>query len=118
MAVLGAVVTLLLNFILVPKIGYMGSAWATMTCYLIMMIFSWLWGRRIYPIPYNVPKILLWIGGAVGLYLISVLIRPETLWIRLAVNTILILVFLILVGWFERPLVTALTARFSQTRKK
>jgi len=118
MALLGAAVTLILNFILVPKIGYMGSAWATMTCYLLMMIFSYLWGKRIYPIPYNVPKILIWISGAVAIYLLSVLIKPEMLWIRLAVNTLLMLLFLILVGWFEKPLVVAITTRIRQMRNK
>jgi O-antigen/teichoic acid export membrane protein len=118
MAITGAVVTLILNFILVPKIGYMGSAWATMACYLLMMIFSYLWGKRIYPVPYNVPKILIWISGAVVIYFISVAIRPEILWIRLAVNTMLILLFLVLVGWFERPLVTAIVSRVRQMRNK
>ena len=56
-SVFGAVITLSLNFALIPIIGYKGSALATLAAYSVMMIVSYLYGRKYYPIPYNLKKI-------------------------------------------------------------
>lgn len=57
-SVAGAFVTLVLNFILIPKIGFLGSAIATVFAYGIMMILSYFLSRKYYPIPYHKSKIL------------------------------------------------------------
>lgn len=59
-SVFGAIVTLLLNYILIPIIGYKGSAIATLSAYLIMMLLSFYYGKKYYPIPYNLKKIVLY----------------------------------------------------------
>src|SRR5207253_1481711 len=38
LTIFGAVITLALNFYWIPRIGYMGSAWATLICYASMMV--------------------------------------------------------------------------------
>ena len=48
----GLVVTVLLNVILVPRMGYMGCAVAAMTCYGLMMVASYVVGAYHYPIGY------------------------------------------------------------------
>lgn len=53
-SIFGAVLTLVLNFSWVPHYGYMGSAWATLACYVFMVLISGLLGWRYYPIPYPV----------------------------------------------------------------
>lgn len=55
-SVVGAVITLSLNFWLIPTISYMGSAWATLAAYGSMMLLSLYWGKKYLPIPYNYPK--------------------------------------------------------------
>jgi len=67
-ALIGAAITIALNFALIPVIGYMGSAWATLACYAGMAIISYFWGQKHYPIPYNVSRILLYMAGAVVLW--------------------------------------------------
>lgn len=57
-SVFGALVTLLLNIWLIPKIGFKGSAIATLSAYGSMMILSYYFGRKYYPIPYNLKKIV------------------------------------------------------------
>ena len=57
-SVFGALVTLLLNIWLIPKIGFKGSAIATLSAYGSMMILSYYFGRKYYPIPYNLKKIM------------------------------------------------------------
>jgi len=61
-SIFGAIVTLVLNYILIPKIGFKGSAIATLSAYAIMAILSFYFGRQYYPIPYNLKKIALYFG--------------------------------------------------------
>lgn len=53
---IGAAVTIIINFIFIPKYGYWASTWATFLSYFIMMIVSYIWGQIKYPIPYNFTK--------------------------------------------------------------
>ena len=99
LAVAGAIVTIVLNAVLIPIIGFMGSAWATIACYTLMMIGSYLWGRKIYPVPYRIDRILINLGLALLLFGISVVLRPENMIPRLVFNTALLIVFLF---WIER----------------
>lgn len=61
-SIFGAVITLVLNYVLIPKIGFKGSAIATLSAYAIMMLLSFYFGRKYYPIPYNFKKIVLYFG--------------------------------------------------------
>ncbi|MDR9401330.1 MAG: oligosaccharide flippase family protein [Psychroflexus sp.] len=54
----GAVLTLLINFIFIPVYGYYASAVATLVAYASMVIMSYSLGRRYYKIPYASGKIL------------------------------------------------------------
>lgn len=60
-SVFGAVITLLINYILIPKIGFKGSAIATLCAYSLMMFLSYFFGRKYYPIPYNLKKIVIYL---------------------------------------------------------
>jgi O-antigen/teichoic acid export membrane protein len=55
----GAVVNVLLNIILVPKMGYMGCAWAFAFSCMLMTIFCYVLGEKHFPVPYPIKKILL-----------------------------------------------------------
>jgi O-antigen/teichoic acid export membrane protein len=61
----GAIITLSLNFILIPTMSYMGSAIATVAAYGTMMLLSYYFGQKYYPIPYNLKKIGLYLVGSV-----------------------------------------------------
>jgi len=65
-SIVGAVVTLTLNFLLIPLQGpfgsYYGSAIATIAAYGTMMIISYKLGQKQYPIPYDFPKIFSYLG--------------------------------------------------------
>jgi len=64
-SIFGAVITLILNYILIPMIGFKGSAIATLSAYAIMMMLSFYFGKKYYPIPYNFKKISLYLGTSV-----------------------------------------------------
>lgn len=65
----GVLITILLNILLIPSMHYMGASWATLGCYSFMMVVSYFWGQKHYPIPYDVKRCLLYIGFCVAMYL-------------------------------------------------
>jgi O-antigen/teichoic acid export membrane protein len=65
-SIFGALITLLLNFLLIPKYSYFGSAIATIAAYGSMMLISYTMGKKYYPIPYDTRKI----GGYLGLSIV------------------------------------------------
>ncbi|UKM65623.1 oligosaccharide flippase family protein [Flavobacteriaceae bacterium GSB9] len=70
-SVFGAMITLAINFWLIPFIGYKGSAIATLAAYATMMLLSYYYGRKYYPIPYNLKKIGVYLFLSIALSLIS-----------------------------------------------
>ena len=65
-SLMGAVVTIGLNLWWIPIYGYVGAAWATLVCYGVMMLVSYILGRIFYPVPYPVGRILGYILLALG----------------------------------------------------
>lgn len=59
LSIFGAIITITLNVFLIPKIGFVGSAWATLACYFSMTVASYLIGKKHFPVPYNLHHILL-----------------------------------------------------------
>jgi O-antigen/teichoic acid export membrane protein len=57
----GAIATIILNVVFIPKYSYMASAWASLAAYTIMMVLSYIWGQKNYPIPYHLKKNLAYI---------------------------------------------------------
>jgi len=56
-SIIGAIITVLLNVMLIPKYSYLGSAIATIAAYGTMMGLSYYLGNKYYPIPYDIKKI-------------------------------------------------------------
>ena len=57
-SIFGAIITIMFNIIMLPIIGYMASAWATLLAYGLMMLLSYWVGKRQYPIPYELKRTL------------------------------------------------------------
>jgi O-antigen/teichoic acid export membrane protein len=70
LAGLGALITISLNLLTIPKLGYMGSAYATCACYASMTILCYYWGKRYYPIPYQPLRLCLYAAFGCGLYIL------------------------------------------------
>jgi O-antigen/teichoic acid export membrane protein len=92
----GAAVTIGLNAWWIPALGYLGSAWATLCCYALMTAGCWYWGRRFYPVPYDLRAMGGYVLLALSLYALSqcwphldIQSRP----LVLALNSLLLLVF-------------------------
>ena len=83
-SLVGAAVTLLLNFLLIPLWSYYGSAVATLAAYGAMMLISWKLGEKYYPIPYDIKKISGYLGLSVAFSGLSFYVFRENLAIGIA----------------------------------
>lgn len=75
--IIGAIITLSINYWGIPHFSYVASAWATLACYGSMMVISYLWGQKVYPVPYAVSRLL-------GYVLIAVLLGKANQWLSLS----------------------------------
>jgi O-antigen/teichoic acid export membrane protein len=104
-ATVGAAVTITLNWIYIPVYGYEACAWTTLIVYALMVILSYLFGRKHYPIPYNFRKIGLYAGLAAVLYLLSLPFDyTKSMSLEMGLyHGALLLVFIAIVLFLERP---------------
>lgn len=112
----GAIISIVMNRLLIPDHGIFGAAWATLGAYSGMALILFFISRRLYPIPYEgfrLTKIVLIFGGLFGLFSVAF---PGLNWaLRLA---LLVLSFplLGLVGFFHPDEVGTLKRLVSRTR--
>ena len=106
-SVFGALLTLGLNFWLIPIISYKGSAIATLTAYASMMLLSYYFGRKYYPIPYNLKKIGMYLVLSVTLSMLSFYQFRE----NYIVGVSMLIVFLGIVYFAEQKVIKQLVRR-------
>jgi len=56
----GALITIVINVLTIPRHGYMGSAWATLIAYGTMCVLCFYLGQKYYPIPYRVQRLFVY----------------------------------------------------------
>ena len=94
LAIFGAIITLVLNLLFIPKYGYVASAWATFACYGSMMVVSYLLGQKHYPVPYELGKLSIFLGSAVLLYAANVILNISAMQYGLMINVLFLLGYL------------------------
>ena len=81
----GAAITLVGNWLLIPEIGYLGSAYTTLVCYFMMMGASYLLGQKHYPVPYNLERLARYVGLALLFFFLEGWLQgylsEPTLWV-------------------------------------
>lgn len=97
-SIIGAGITILLNWIFVPKFGYLACAWVTFLCYFAMSLLSYLFGQKHYKIPYNLTRIGVYLGLGIILYFIGLKLDE----IHNLLDNILLLVFLLIAFILEK----------------
>jgi len=97
LSIVGAIITIVFNLVMINKIGFIASAWATLAAYGIMMTLSYVIGQRFYSVPYDIKRILGYLALAIILSLIS--LNTST---NYYINTFLVLLFLGSIGLFEK----------------
>ena len=92
---IGCVVLITVNVLFVPRYGYMACAWAGFMGYASAMTISYLVGQKKYPINYPLKETVLYVALAAVLYIgIGYSNRLLPLWAALAVNTLIIFLFI------------------------
>ncbi len=101
---MGTAVTLLINFLLIPYWGMWACAWATATCYVLMMVASYFAGQRYFPVPYAVGRLLGYIGIITLLFFAQqgVMSVTHSFPLRVASGVLLMVAFLGFVWKWER----------------
>ena len=101
---IGAVITLVINYVFIPYYSYMACAWATFFCYGSMMVISFLWGQKEYRIPYAWKKLCAYIIIVVLLFFLHQIIIHffNNRMVNLSAATFLLLLYLVFLAGVER----------------
>lgn len=97
-SIIGAIITVIINVALIPVIGYIASAWATLFAYGSMMVLSYFIGDKHYPVPYNLKKSGSYLLVSIVLSSVSFTYFRE----NYLVSVSLILLFAMLIFWNEK----------------
>ena len=106
--IIGALVSITVIIILVPKLGYLGGALSTLCSYLIMTAICYVFGQKYYPIPYQTGKGLSYLFLAFGLSYAGFYLDLGSDLINFLAKNSLIFMYLILIGFSEKALLTSL----------
>lgn len=98
LSILGAAVTIVINFYFIPKYGYWASTWATFLSYFSMMTVSYFLGQYFYPVPYHMKKILGYLGLSILFSVLSYYVFEG----NLILGNLLLIIFLAIVFYFEK----------------
>jgi len=102
---IGCGVLLLVNFVFVPRYGYMACAWGGFAGYGVAMLTSYFVGQKYYPINYPLKDMAIYTVLAVvatfGMYYWR---NSFPLWLELAVNTLVVLAFVAVIIKRDLPL--------------
>ena len=92
----GAVCNVALNFALIPVLGIIGAAYASVAAYGVMVGVLFFMSRRIYRVSYEFARIaVVWIITAVPIAL-SFLIQPSSRPARISLNLLFLVIPLVL----------------------
>lgn len=91
---IGLFFTVLLNILLIPPMGYVGSAWARLGCESVMLLVSYYLNHKYYPTPYNIPRIALYFLVGALIYATTYFTKELAIYIRYPLNAVLIIGFI------------------------
>ena len=109
-AISGAILTITLNIIYIPKYGYMACAWATLFVYFFQMVLSYFLGQKHYPIPYNLKKFFLYLGITLGIYFLAHQIQIEDQVLNLIFRNSMLVLLIMFLFFNERRTVNQIAS--------
>lgn len=100
--IIGAGITVLGNYILIPVLGYMGSSIITLVTYASMAAICYGLGQKHYPIPYPIGKSLLYIGSTLIIAYGTRSLTFSTQWAATSVHVAIMILFVSVIYLIER----------------
>jgi O-antigen/teichoic acid export membrane protein len=101
-ALIGAAITLSMNIVLIPVMGYMGSAISVLVCFFVMMVITYFWGQKHYYVPYDLKRLGIYFLLGLILFLLSFLWKDIPNVLKYSLNTIQMLLFVFVVFRLEK----------------
>jgi O-antigen/teichoic acid export membrane protein len=101
---IGCAVLLAVNIIFVPRYGYIACAWGGFAGYGTAMIISYFVGQKYYPLDYPLKEIAVYLLLAFACFEVMRYFADFPLWGSLAINTLVILLFVGYILWRDFPL--------------
>jgi O-antigen/teichoic acid export membrane protein len=105
-----AVVNLGLNFVLIPRYGMMGAAWATFAGFAVQASVTLALSQWLYPVPYQFGRLAVATGAALAIFFLSLATPFDSLVAQLASKAVLISLYpviLVAIGYFDPTDVTS-----------
>jgi O-antigen/teichoic acid export membrane protein len=96
-AIVGAIITIVVNVLFIPFYGYMACGYAFFAASLVMTITSYIVGQKYFPVKYDLKRIGAYFLIAMSLYLIEINVVFSNKFLHLGFNTILLLIFLLFI---------------------
>lgn len=101
-SIMGAFLTIVINYLFIPIYGFYASAWATLIVYAFQMVVSYFMGQKHYPIKYNRKKFVTYIGASLGLFFLSKQLKfDNSTLLTFLIHNLLVLAFIRLVFFVE-----------------
>ncbi|GAB3795822.1 oligosaccharide flippase family protein [Spirosoma humi] len=116
--VIGTSVTIGLNLLLIPRIGYMGCAVAFSVSSLVMMVLCYVLGEKYYPVPYHIRSAVGYLLSAGLLIYVSWQFPIANLWVAVPVHMALFGLYLVIMSFVERDTMQPALARLRNRNKK
>jgi O-antigen/teichoic acid export membrane protein len=115
--IIGAAITIVVNYLFIPSYNYLACAWATFICYGSMMVISFAWGQKEYRVPYAWKKLLAYMVMVATLYFIHLGFKKlsDDLYIQLGISVMLTLIFIGIVAAIEKKELHRLIASRAKT---
>jgi O-antigen/teichoic acid export membrane protein len=113
---IGAVITVVVNVLFIPKYGYMASAWATFASYAAMVIGSFVFAEKRYKVHYKMISLMPYFIAAIAMVLFQKYFNYPNLLSELAINTGLIIVFIIYAQYKDKILTVFFKKEIPGTR--
>ncbi|GAB3652605.1 oligosaccharide flippase family protein [Echinicola sediminis] len=98
----GAVITVLVILLFVPKLGYMGGALSTLATYIVMSVMCYLFGQKYYPIPYNTTSGVLYLLVGFALSYLGFYLQTDSSLLTFFFRNGLACCFVILIVFLEK----------------
>jgi O-antigen/teichoic acid export membrane protein len=98
----GLLTSITVNLLFMPKYSYMAAAWGHVASYLVMILISWRLSIRYYRIPYQWTTIIMYMTVGTALVIASRIIETESRPLNIAINTSLLLLFVLFVVTKEK----------------
>jgi O-antigen/teichoic acid export membrane protein len=101
-SVIGGIITLVINILFIPSMGYMACAIAFFVSTLVITIISYFYGQKHFPVKYDLKKIGAYFLVAILLYIIEMNINLSSFLLKYSLKTLLFSIFILFIWYLEK----------------